>query len=158
MEAMKKNQQHLRGSALVFSMLVLTMLLAIAVSGATITIATKQSARGTEKSILALQTADGAIEEMLFQIYQGSGNNDLDDIADNVLGAGHASCSGGVISGYFDSGTGRYAVMFYRSVNSAVGDRIACNDPAWRSKVIHIVAVGTFAGTTRAIDAGVTPP
>lgn len=147
---MKKKKQHLRGSVVVFSMLVLTMLLAIAVSGATVTIATKQSARGTEKSILAFQTADGAVEEMLFQIYQESRTH-LYDIASHVLGAGLASCDAGVITGRFDTGSGRYAVTFLDTDDQ----KIACDDTAWRSKVIHIVAVGTFAGATRALDVGV---
>lgn len=154
---MKKSKQYVKGSALVFSMLVLTMLLAIAVSGAVITIATKQSARGTEKSILALQTADGAIEEMLYQIYKET-RTDLNDIKNNIFGSASASCNNGVISGSLFHGSGSYRVAFYDDPGSAVADRIACDDVGWRAKVIHIVAVGIFAGTTRAMDSGVTPP
>jgi Tfp pilus assembly protein PilX len=149
---METKRQHLKGSALVFSMLVLTMLLAIAVSGATITIATKKSSRGSEKSILALQTADGALEAMFLRVYKYADTN-LDDVANNAYGTG-VTCAGGTISGQLPSGSGSYAVTFFDSADQ----KIACSDAAWRSKLIYMVAVGTFAGTTRAISVGITPP
>lgn len=148
---MNTKKQHLRGSALVFSLLVLSMLLAIAVSGATITIATKQSARGTEKSMLALQTADGALEEMFFRVYKNT-DTDLDDLAGNVYGPG-VGCNGGTISGMLDEGSGSYAVTFFDTNDQ----KIACGDAAWRTKLVYMVAIGTFAGTTRAISVGITP-
>ncbi len=153
----KQNYLQLKGSALVFSLLVLSMLLAIAVSGATITIASKKSARGTEKSILAFQIADGAAENVLRGVYKRT-DATLNTLATNLYGSGN-SCSSGVISGTLPSGSGTYTVTFLD--NSDV--KLQCSGTGynsyaeWRSKLVHLLVVGTFGGTTRAIDVGIKP-
>lgn len=150
-QAVTMNKGRLKGSALVFSLLVLTMLLAIAVSGAMITIATKKSARGSEKSILALQTADGALENVFLRIYKKSDAN-LNALASGIA-YGSATCTGGTVNGTLFQGSGAYTVTFYDSSDQ----KIACDSASWRADVRYAVAVGTFAGTTRAISVGITP-
>lgn len=141
-----------------FSLLILSMLLAIAVSGATLTIAAKKSARGTEKSILAFQIADGATENVLLRIYDDVTPDDtLTTLASSLYGT--ANCASGVISGILPSGTGTYTVTFLDNSDN----KLQCSGSGyatyaeWRSKLVHLLVVGTFSGTTRAIDVGVKP-
>lgn len=139
-----------------FSLLILSMLLAIAVSGATLTIAAKKSARGTEKSILAFQIADGATENILRRVYKNS-DATLTTLAGNLYGT--ANCASGVISGTLPSGTGTYTVTFLDNSDN----KLQCSGSGyatyaeWRSKLVHLLVVGTFSGTTRAIDVGIKP-
>lgn len=152
----KQNYLQLKGSALVFSLLVLSMLLAIAVSGATITIASKKSARGTEKSILAFQVADGAAENVLRGVYKRT-DATLNTLAGNLYGS--ANCTSGVVSGTLPSGSGTYTVTFLDNSDA----KLQCSGTGynsyaeWRSKLVHLLVVGTFGGTTRAIDVGIRP-
>lgn len=155
----KRTYSHVSGSAIVFSLLILSMLLSIAVSGATLTIAAKKSARGTEKSILAFQIADGATENVLLRIYDDVPPNDatLTDLANGLYGT--ANCASGVISGTLPSGTGAYTVTFLDNNDN----KLQCSGAGyatyaeWRSKLVHLLVVGTFSGTTRAIDVGIKP-
>jgi len=129
------------------------MLLALAMSSATVVIATKNSSRSTEKSIIAFQIADGAAENILKRIYKDSDSN-LDDLADNLFHSGaNPTCANGVISGVLPSSSGTYAVTVLKNDSTTV----SCSDGAWRGLVVRLKASGTFSGTTRSIDVGVEP-
>lgn len=150
------NTQYERGSVLVFSLLVLSMLLAMAVSAVSITIATKNSARSTEKSTLAFQLADGAAENVLKRVYRDS-DSTLDDLRYGLFrssGANPPTCDNGVISGVLPSSAGTYTVTFYDNSDAQIG----CTANGWRASLKYIVAVGSFAGTTRAISVGIESP
>lgn len=148
-----------RGSVLALSLLILSMLLAIAVSGAMVVVVTKKSARATEKSMLAFQIADGAAENILKRVYKNT-DATLSILATNLYtGAGTPSCNAGVISGTLPSGSGIYTATLYQND----GSKLSCSGSGystyaeWRSKLVHMVVSGSFAGTMRAIDVGVRP-
>lgn len=157
-----KKQKKLRGSVLVFSLLVLTMLLSAALSGAAIVVLGKNSARSTEKSASSFQIADGAAENILKRVYKETDNN-LNQLADNLYGSGVGSsnptCSGGVISGRLPSSAGTYAVALLDGAGVPLGCSGAgfSSYSEWRPKLSRLVSTGTYAGATRSIDVAVTP-
>lgn len=157
-----KKQKKLRGSVLVFSLLVLTMLLSAALSGAAIVVLGKNSARSTEKSASSFQIADGAAENILKRVYKETDNN-LNRLADNLYGSGIGStnptCSGGVISGRLPSSAGTYAVALLDGAGVPLGCSGAgfSSYSEWRPKLSRLVSTGTYAGATRSIDVAVTP-
>lgn len=157
-----KKQKKLRGSVLVFSLLVLAILLSAALSSATAVILGKSSSRATEKSALSFQTADGAAENVLKRVYKET-DTTLNQLADNLYGSGigssHPTCSSGVISGKLPSSAGTYAVTMLDGAGVALGCSGAgfSSYSEWRPKLARIVATGTYAGATRSIDVAVTP-
>jgi Tfp pilus assembly protein PilX len=148
----KKRTRNKKGSVLVFAMLVLSMLLSIAVSGMMVVVATKNSSRATERSALAFQVADGAVENVLKRVYKDT-DLTLTDLESRLHGSS-TPCAGGAISGSLPSSDGTYTVKFLDNDNNSIG----CNDGGWRAKLVQLEAVGTYAGTTRAVKVGVTPP
>jgi hypothetical protein len=157
---MNYTQKNQRGSVLVFSLLVLSMLLAIAVSSTILVFVTKNSARSTERSILAFQIADGAAENILKRVYKNT-DVSLDILADNLFHSGpNPTCASGIISGTLPSSSGTYSVIFYEDAGTT---KLHCSGGGygtyaeWRKKLVHLVATGTYGGTTRAIDVGVAP-
>ncbi len=150
-------QKKLQGSVLVFTLLVLSILLSVALSATGIVILGKNSSRSTEKSALAFQVADGAAENILKRVYKDE-DDTLESLAISLYGT--AICADGRISGTLPStGSGSYSVMFL----DIDGNPLACDGPGnaayaeWRPKLARIVASGTYGGTTRAIDVSVKP-
>lgn len=147
-----------RGSVLVLSLLVLSMLLSAALSGAVAIMAVKNSSRATTKSALAFEIADGAIENILERIYQHS-DTTLSNLAGQVFGT--ASCSGGIISGTLpSSAAGIYTVTFLDND----GVKLQCSgagyntNALWRQKLVKLRAAGTYGGVTRVVEVGVIQP
>ncbi len=158
-------RKKLKGSVLVFSLLVLFIMLSLTLTAVMLVIFSKGSSRSTEKSIIAFQIADGAAENMLQRLYQGEPDATLDDFTDSLFGTGpngtgKPTCYGGVISGQLPLSSGTYAVTFLESDNK----KLQCNGTGyddyctWRKKLSHIVANGTYSGVTRAIDVSVELP
>jgi hypothetical protein len=155
-----------KGSVLVFSLLVLFLLLSLTLSAVMLVIFSKGSSRSTEKSILAFQVADGAAENTLRFLYDYlTLDQDLDDFASRlygtgVNGTGKPTCSNGVISGKLPNSSGTYSVTFLESDDH----KLACSGAGygtyceWRLKLSHMIATGTYAGVTRAIDVSVQLP
>lgn len=156
---MNKKQKHQRGSVLVFSLLVLTLLLSIAISGAAVVIADKNAARSTDKSVLSFQIADGAVENILKRVYRDNPSTGpltdatLDNLAGNLYGS-TTGCTGGVIRGVLPSSSGTYSAGFFESDGIT---SIGCSDGSWRTKLAYLKVTGTYAGTTRALSVGVKP-
>ena len=148
-----------RGSVLVFTLLVFTILLSASLSAAGIVILGKNSSRATENSALAFQIADGASENILKRVYK---DNDatVGALATSLYGS--AGCTGGVVSGSLPSAStgATYEVAFLDNSDSPLqcsGAGYATYDE-WRTKLVRIVATGYYAGATRAIDVTVEPP
>lgn len=161
-------QKKMRGSVLVFSLLVLSILLSVTLTSVGVVITGKNSSRSTEKSALAFQIADGATENVLKRIYKDT-DPTLSDLASNLYhnqsggsgGGNNPSCSNGVISGALPSASsGTYSVTFLANDGSI----IPCNGAGyatykeWRTKLVRIMASGSYAGATRAIDVTIKPP
>lgn len=160
-------QQKMRGSVLVFSLLVLSILLSVTLTSVGVVITGKNSSRSTEKSALAFQIADGATENVLKRIYKDT-DPTLSTLASNLYhdesggqGSSSPSCSNGVISGSLPSASsGIYSVTFLANDGSVIpcsGAGYATYNE-WRTKLVRVMASGSYAGATRAIDVTIKPP
>lgn len=162
---MKQQPKKLRGSVLVFTLLVLAVLLSTALSAAGIVVLGKNSSRATEKSALAFQIADGAAENVLKRIYKDTDStlNDLADglYADTEQGGNGPRCQNGAVTGVLPSASsGAYTVTFYDSND----DPLECSGTGyatyneWRTKLVKIISSGVYGGATRAIDIAIVAP
>lgn len=152
---------NLKGSSLVFSLIVLAFLLIGALSVAVVSITTQRSALSTRSSNVSFQVADSAAEVVLQQIYKVNDDGitvlapngsitDLSDLSSNVSGA---SCSSGQIEGTVDEGS--FRAIFYENIGTEANpifDSISCGDNEWRNKVAKIRFLGSYRGITRAIE------
>lgn len=163
--AMALKQIKMRGSVLVFSLLVLSILLSITLTSVGVVITGKNSSRSTEKSALAFQIADGATENVLKRVYKDT-DPTLSALAGNLYhdqdaGQGNPVCSNGVISGSLPSASsGTYSVTFLANDGSVIpcsGAGYATYNE-WRTKLVRVMASGSYAGATRAIDVTIKPP
>ncbi len=151
-----RSRRGRRGSVLVFSLLVMAMLLSAALTGAAAIIATRNSARASEKSVLVYPIADAAIESILYRIYKHADvDATLNDFAGHLSGFDQCGViDSGVIGKTPPSGiSGTYTAIFLDNNGSV----ITCNDTAWRSKVVKIRVSGIYAGLTRVIEVGIAP-
>lgn len=143
-----------KGSALVFSLIILGFLLVSALSVATITVTDKKSALSTEKSSISFQTADSGVERVLQKVYKENPTS-LDDLADMLRPGLRCDSSDGSISFAVAQGTAK--VYFYEG---ELGDSLytSCSSTDWRNNVNKIKSVGTYANTTRVVEVSITPP
>jgi len=143
----------LRGSVLVFSLVVLSFLLVSALSVATISVTNKRSALASKHWTLSFQTADTAAEAILYQIYKVNDaggttvHADLNALAGGLLG----SCADGIVT--MDNAR----VQFFTCTSCSPRSPIACNSPAWRADVTTMKIVGLYSGVIRAIEVGIAP-
>lgn len=129
-----------KGSALIFSLIILTFLLAIAISVAQNAVTEKKSASTTGKSLQAFQVADSGSELFLKAIKEANSDDSLLEVLGS--GCGDDYYEGSVVGG-------NYKIAFYNSE----GDQINCS--ALLSEVDRIKSVGTFGNTIRAVDVAV---
>ncbi|OGI14266.1 MAG: hypothetical protein A3E38_03125 [Candidatus Moranbacteria bacterium RIFCSPHIGHO2_12_FULL_54_9] len=140
---------HIKGSTLVFSLIVLSFLLVSALSVATVVMTEKKAALSTDKSNRAFQVADSGVESMLQKIYK----NDFATLNELAASLG-TTCNGstGEISVPLSSGT--YTISFYDNENIKF-DGGDCSDDEWRDRVVKIKSEGVSNNTTRAIEVSV---
>ncbi len=148
---------HLRGSVLVFTLLILAVILSTALSAAGIVVLGKNSSRATEKSALAFQIADGAAENVLKRIYKDT-DDTLETLANGLYaegGQGRPTCDNGTVRGVLpNASSGTYAVTFL-DYND---DPLECSGTGyatyneWRRKLAKIISSGSYGSATRAID------
>lgn len=139
-------QKNQKASALVFALIILSMLLATAISIAAITTIERRSSGATDKSVQTFQVADSGAELVLNKIY-GGGVSTIANIA-TALG-GSTTCSSGVVSGSISSGKA-YTVNFYDQNITQLTD---CN--ALVSSIASIKSTGNYVSTTRAVNVAV---
>lgn len=142
---MFRKTARLKGSTLVFSLIVLAFLLVSAISLATVSVTEKRAALATAKSSLSFQAADGGAEAILADIKDGDAEG-----AKTFINEFFGACSQGMVKGG-DTESGRYEVTFYDENEDALG----CDDA--RADIVRIVSKGFYANTTRAIDIGIPP-
>ena len=144
--SLRKTKQ--KGSVLVFCLIILAFLLITALSAATVVISDRKTATSTDRSNVSFQVADSAAEYMLYRVYKGGyDNSPLSALGD---------CNNGVISG--NIGVGSYRIFFFNNEEDQLDD---CNDDTWRTganSVIKLKAEGSYANTTRVVEAGIAPP
>ena len=153
---MRNTTKQMRGSVLVFSLLVLFILLSMTMSTASVLTVDLNSINSTIHSNMAYQVADGAVENVIKRIYKNPGSDlDLNALASNILKAGGQPdpvCANGVIHGFLPTSTkGEYYVTFLDNG----GVKLSCNDNSWRSKLVYLTVQGKYRGVTRAIYVGV---
>jgi hypothetical protein len=132
-----------KASAIVFALIVLSVILITAISVAAVTMTERRSSMATDKSVQSFQIADSGAEIMLNQIYKGE-NDNLNSLAVSL----GKTCSGGSIGSSISSEK-TYTVNFYKSDGKLMG----CGDPI--SDITNIKSIGSYASTTRAISVAV---
>lgn len=162
---------NLKGSSLIFSLIVLSFLLISALSVAAVSVTTKRSSLSTKNSNISFQVADSASEVMLREIYQVNDKNvllpnpptgsidDLDELASSIGGGVTCNSSGTDDQIEGDVVAGKYVATLYENNGGTppTFSAIDCDDIDWRTKVVKIKFQGIYRDTTRAIDVGVRP-
>ncbi len=156
----------LKGSSLVFSLIVLSFLLIGALSVAVVSVTTQRSALSSRSSNISFQVADSAAEVVLQQIYKTNDggitvlapNGSITDLSDLASNLSSASCGSSQIDGNVNEGS--YSAIFYENTGteaSPIFNSISCGDNEWRNKVVKIRFLGMYRGITRAIEVGTKP-
>ena len=144
-----KNPLKSKGSVLVFSLIVLSIVLSAALSVAVVNVSNRKSAGSTGQSVQSFQVADSGVEKALKEIYKGS-YTDLSTMRASITGS--TACSNGSFS--FPVSGGTSTVTFFDTDNAVIG----CTESDWRNLVAKIKVEGTSAGTTRVIETAVAAP
>ncbi len=134
-----------KGSILVFSLIILSLMLTSALSIAAVSVGERRAASVTERSGRSFQVADSGVEIMLQKIYKGG----FAGFPLSSLG----TCTSGEISGTV--GGGAYVISLYELSGAKL---TSCSDTAWRNKVVKLKSEGTSGNTTRAVEAAVAAP
>lgn len=132
-----------KGSVLVFSLIVLSIVLSAALSVAVVNVSNRKSAGSTGQSVQSFQVADSGVELMLKKIYRDDTNVALSNLG--------TVCTDGVVS--MSVSGGEVKVSFVDNTNTQVTD---CNSTTWRETLAKIKVEGTSAGTTRVIETSVS--
>lgn len=139
-----------KGSALVFSLVVLSMILVAALGVASVSVVEKRNSSATGKSTQAFQVADSAVEVVLKHAVLDPAGTTLQKLAEvgfgNPAGTG---CAGGVISGAISGGT--VDLTFVDASGATLTDCMGSN----LSQVATVKSVGRSGDTTRAINSAV---
>jgi uncharacterized protein (UPF0333 family) len=149
MNCMSQTHKQKRGSVLVFSLIVLSVLLSAAVAVATVSVSNRKSTLSTDKSNQSFQVANSGAELVLRQIYKITPIHATLDALAAALG-GEVSCAGGSIEINNVAG-GDVKVSFYDQDDAL----ISCTDRNWRSRVVAVKSEGTAFGTTRLVETAV---
>ncbi|MCW1887933.1 MAG: hypothetical protein KIH67_000045 [Candidatus Moranbacteria bacterium] len=141
-----------KGSVLVFTLIILSLLLVASLSLAAVSISEKRSVNAVSRSIVAFQIADSGLEKILERTYKGSCNGQrLDCLASNG-----DSCSvvNGVAGINGSINNGAYRVTFTRHNGTNI---TGCSDSNWRAETESMRSEGNYNGTARAVKIDVNP-
>lgn len=139
-----------KGSVLVFSLLILSIMLVTSLTILSSAVLDRKATLSTGSSTRSFQVADSGVEEVLYQIYKNADAHDnLGDLAGAV---GGACVAPGTIE--FPVAGGDAKVVFYQDETTVYS--VACGtDDDWRDKVVKIKSEGTAGPTTRAVEVAV---
>lgn len=138
-----------KGSVLVFSLIVLSIVLSAALSVAVVNVSNRKSAGSTGQSVQSFQVADSGVEKALKEIYKGSYAS-LNALQAAI--ASSTSCASGKFS--FPVSGGTSTVTFFDTDNNP----LSCTSSTWRDDVVKIKVEGTSNGTTRVIETAIAAP
>ncbi len=167
---MASKHTQLKGSAIGFSIILLSLILLSGVSLMSASVLERKASFATQKSVTSFQAADSAAERVLKRIYidnsppisvipiNGTMPNDatLTSLAGNLASVTGAGCSGGIVSATNSPSSSpnyTFQVIFYDSSDAV----IACGDTQWRDAVVRIRAEGFYQRTSRVIELGIRP-
>jgi hypothetical protein len=140
-----------KGSILAYSLIILSMMIAIATAISVSTIIGKKGASGTEFSVQSLQTADSGVQTALKKINGGTGANLEKAINDSSNFGGTCSdAPGATITPQSITGGGTYDLKFYKEDGTTP---VVCTDLA--KNIGMIKSVGKFKDTVRAVSVAV---
>jgi len=135
-----------KGSILVLSLVILSLMLVTSLTVLSSATLQKKAAVSTGNATRSFQTADSAVEQMLYQLYKVSyTSKTLDDFAAAV----GASCSNGILT----SASG-WRARFYTSS----GGMTNCPGAGWRDTVTKLKVEGQTNGAVRAVEVDVKGP
>lgn len=133
----KLNQKLSRGSVLVFSLIILSVITVMALGIASATIVEKKMAGTTGKSMLAFQVADSGVESIIKKLNKDESIDSIGDLGD---------CDGfGKIKGNVSGGT--YEITFFNEAGETIED---CATSI--SEINRIKSNGTYSSTSRAVE------
>jgi Tfp pilus assembly protein PilX len=135
-----------KGSVLVFSLIILSIILSAAITVATVSVTNQRSATATGKSVQSFQVADSGIELALQKIYKGTYTSS-DSLATAMTGM---TCSGTTLT-KSDVAGGNVSLTLF----DTDGNPINCSDTSWRDKVVKVKSEGSAFGTTRVVETAV---
>jgi hypothetical protein len=134
-----------KGSVLIFSLIILSLMLITALSIYFSSGKNRTSSLITNKSNQAFQAADSGAEIISREIYKES-NMRIEDLGDCDSGGAET------ISDYIDSGNERKYEVFFYDLN---GNKLNCSSNVADINGLH--SVGTYGGTVRAVNISVSP-
>ncbi len=143
-----QKSRSIKGSVLVFSLIILAFMLVSALSVAMISVTEKRASLATDKSNRSFQVADTGVETMLQKIYKESPEPATLTALASSAGA---SCNTTTNEIEDSVGYGTYVVSFL----DGAGTKITCSDTDWRSKVAKIKSEGTAGNTKRAVEVAI---
>lgn len=133
------NKEKKQGSILAYSLVVISVMIAIAGTLSVVAIVEKKGASGTEFSMQSLQTADSGVQLALKKLSIGSGQI-----------ASIFTCADGKVTGNDVGPTGSsYELTFFNTA----GDPLGCT--ANKDEIANIKSVGTYNNTVRAVNVAV---
>jgi Tfp pilus assembly protein PilX len=141
-----------KGSVLVFSLLILSIMLVTSLTILSSAVLDRKASLSTGSSTRSFQVADSGVEEVLYQVYKGS-HATLEDVR-SAIDNTNATCAGGVIEFPVAGGTAK--VTFYQDETTVyAGPCSGGTATDWRDKVVKIKSEGTAGSTTRAVEVAV---
>jgi Tfp pilus assembly protein PilX len=137
-----------KGSVLVFTLIILSLLLVASLSLATVSISESLGVNAISRSIVAFQIADSGLETVLQEVYEGDCNSGrLDCLGSCSVVGGEAGINGNINAGTF-------RVVFYETGGTAL---TSCADTSWRTTTESVQSEGLYNGTTRAVKIDIDP-
>lgn len=136
-----KSKLSAKGSVLVFTLIVLFIILAVAIGISSVSVLERKGARSTDVSVQSFQIANSGAEIILKKIDANKSGT--------FAAIGCTAANGGKISGDISSGK-NYEITFYTSDGLPI-----TNCATVVSDVDKIKSVGSYANTARAIEVAV---
>jgi hypothetical protein len=141
-----------KGSVLVFSLLILSIMLVTSLTILSSAVMNQKASLSTGSSTRSFQVADSGVEEVLYQIHKNaSAHRNLGQLATAI--GGNCDMATGKVS--FPIAGGTAVVSFYQEENMLYADKCVGPDDDWRDKVVKIKSEGTAGSTTRAVEVAV---
>lgn len=140
------------GSALVFSLVVMSLILVAALGAASVSVIEQKNASVTGKSTQAFQVADSAVEIVMKSAITDPLNTDLNEIATGW------TCDGGMVSGTISGNPVKLKFLKLGDDGTGTGNLkpVEVKDCATTlSDVLEVQSIGSYAGTTRSVGTAV---
>lgn len=150
--SISKTHKNVRGSVLVFSLLILAIMLSAALSVLAVSLAEKRSASSTRTSVQSFNVAQSGVERVFQAVYKGTTLTDLSSLSDAIGGSG-CTVSGGVAGITINSIAGGSVRLTFQ--DSADVDIDSCS--AGVSVIAVARSLGTAGSASRVIEAAIAP-